>query len=68
MVLERELADYIHQNQNRFVEDVVRLASQPSVSARKEGIEECAELVKKVIEEVGGNARLITMDGVAPLV
>lgn len=68
MVLERKLADYIHQNQNRFVEDVVRLASQPSVSARNEGVEDCAELVKKMIEEVGGNARLILMDGVAPLV
>jgi acetylornithine deacetylase/succinyl-diaminopimelate desuccinylase-like protein len=68
MVLERKLADYIHQNQDRFVKDIVRLASLPSVSARNEGIEECAELVKKMIEEIGGNARLIRMDGVAPLV
>src|SRR5438309_22361 len=68
MTLDPKLKQYIHENQGRFVNDVIRLASQPSVSARREGIDECAELVKKMIQEIGGDSRLIRIDGAAPLV
>jgi hypothetical protein len=68
MVLEKKVGDYIHENQGRFVEDIVRLSSQPSVSARKEGIAECADIVKSMIEEIGGTARMLELPGAAPLV
>lgn len=68
MVHDPKVAGYIHDNQDRFVKDVVRLASQPSVSARKEGIKECAELVKSMVEEIGGKTRVLTIPGAAPLV
>ncbi|HYR05037.1 MAG TPA: M20/M25/M40 family metallo-hydrolase [Nitrososphaerales archaeon] len=68
MVLDNRVADYIHDNQSRFVKDIIRLASQPSVSARKEGIAECASIVKSMVEEVGGKARLLELPGAAPLV
>ncbi len=68
MVRDKAVADYIHQNQGRFVGEITRLASQPSVSARKEGIEECAEIVKSMIEEIGGKTRVLRIPGAAPLV
>ena len=68
MVHDKKVADYIHDNQDRFVKDIVRLAAQPSVSARKEGIAECAVIVKTMIEEIGGTARMLKLPGAAPLV
>jgi len=68
MVQDKKVADYIHQNQSRFVKDIIRLASQPSVSARKEGITECAAIVKSMVEEIGGTTRVLDMPGAAPLI
>jgi acetylornithine deacetylase/succinyl-diaminopimelate desuccinylase-like protein len=68
MVHDKKVGDYIHENQGSFVKDIIRLASQPSVSARKEGISECAGIVKSMIEEIGGTARLLELPGAAPLV
>jgi acetylornithine deacetylase/succinyl-diaminopimelate desuccinylase-like protein len=68
LTLDPAIRDYIHDNQDRFLKDIARLSSQPSVSATNEGVEECALLVKKMIEEIGGTTRLLRLDGVAPLV
>jgi len=68
MVRDKKVADYIHDNQGRFVKDIIRLASQPSVSARKEGITECAAIVKSMVEEIGGTTRLLELPGAAPVV
>jgi acetylornithine deacetylase/succinyl-diaminopimelate desuccinylase-like protein len=68
MVQDKKVSDYIHDNQGRFVEDIIRLSSQPSVSARKEGMDECAEIVKTMVEEIGATATMIKLPGVAPLV
>ncbi len=59
---------YVGDHLNDFAKDVIRLASQPSVSARKEGIEECAALVEKMLEETGANTRVLKVEGAAPLV
>ena len=67
MVHDEKVGDYIHENQGRFVKEIVRLASQPSVSARKEGISECAAIVKSMIEEIGGTTRVLELPGVAPM-
>ena len=37
--------EYVDVHADSFVEDLVRLVKQPSVSAKGEGIEECAILV-----------------------
>ncbi|MDA4118153.1 MAG: M20/M25/M40 family metallo-hydrolase [Thaumarchaeota archaeon] len=68
MVLDKRVSDYIHENQGSFVKDIVLLASQPSVSARKEGIEECADLVRLMVEEIGGNPKMVKLPGAAPIV
>jgi len=59
---------YVGEHVNDFAQDIIRLASQPSVSARKEGIEECASLVEEMLKETGATTRVLRIDGAAPLV
>jgi acetylornithine deacetylase/succinyl-diaminopimelate desuccinylase-like protein len=68
MVQDKRVSDYIHENQGSFVKDIIQLATHPSVSARKEGIEECADLVRLMVEEIGGNAKMLKLPGAAPIV
>src|SRR5215471_13825036 len=46
----------------------MKLVSQPSVSARKEGIEECATLVEDMLKGEGATTKVLRADGAAPLV
>ena len=55
-------------NLGRFADDVIRLTSQPSVSARKEGIEECSVIVERMLKEIGATTKVLRIEGVAPLV
>jgi acetylornithine deacetylase/succinyl-diaminopimelate desuccinylase-like protein len=59
---------YVSENLGDFVNDVIRLAMQPSVSARKEGIDECGSLVETMLKEIGATTRLLKIEGAAPLV
>ena len=59
---------YVSENLGGFAGDIVRLASQRSVSARNEGIEECAELVERMLRETGASTRTLRIEGAAPLV
>ena len=51
--------EYIDAHAESFVEDLVKLVRQPSVSAKGEGIEECATLVEKTLQEVGFSTKII---------
>ncbi|MDG6901295.1 MAG: M20/M25/M40 family metallo-hydrolase [Nitrososphaerota archaeon] len=66
--MEERFRKYVTENTPRFAKDVMRLVAQPSVSARKEGIEECASLVEKMLQEIGAKTRVLRMEGAAPLV
>ncbi len=68
MTLDAKLTEYIHANQSRFINDIIKLASQPSVSARKEGQVECSKIVKSMIEEIGGSTKVLELPGAPPLV
>jgi len=59
---------YVRDHLDEFARDVVRLATQPSVSARNEGIEECAALVERMLKETGATTRVLRVEGVAPLI
>ena len=37
---------YVDNNMDELISDLQKLIQQPSVSAKNEGIEECAKLVK----------------------
>lgn len=59
---------YVDENWREAVEELKTLCAQPSISARNEGLEECAELVKKFLEEVGVKVELLRVDNTPPLI
>lgn len=52
MSLEK-IYNYIDANSEKFIKDLVRLVKQPSVSAKNEGLKECAEIVAQMMKKVG---------------
>jgi acetylornithine deacetylase/succinyl-diaminopimelate desuccinylase-like protein len=64
----QKVLDYIDQNNQRFLSDLERLIRQPSVAAKNEGMRECAELVVKMMEEVGVRAELLKVPNAFPVV
>lgn len=60
---------YIDANFDGMIKDLQTLIRQPSVSAKKEGIEECAELVKGLLIKSGIKAEILRLGKkAAPLV
>jgi acetylornithine deacetylase/succinyl-diaminopimelate desuccinylase-like protein len=63
-----ELTDYIERHRDNAIQELIRFASQPSVSARGEGIEECAQLAKEMLERRSISARILKRENANPLV
>ena len=60
---------YIDSNMDGLISDLQTLIQQPSVSAKNEGIEECAILVKKMLKKSGIPSEILRLKkGVAPIV
>jgi len=59
---------YIDTHMSGLVSELQTLIQQPSVSAKNEGIEECAQLVKKTLEKSGIKSEILKLKNVAPLV
>jgi len=59
---------YVGDNLDSFAKDIMKLVAQPSVSARKEGIEECANLVEKMLKDTGATTKVLRVEGAAPLI
>ncbi|MEK0347964.1 MAG: M20/M25/M40 family metallo-hydrolase [Nitrosopumilus sp.] len=60
---------HIDSNINNLISDLQTLIRQPSVSAKNEGIEECAKLVKKLLKKSGLKPEILRLKkGVAPIV
>jgi len=59
---------YIDSHMPLLVSELQTLIQQPSVSAKNEGIEECAQLVKKILEKSGIKSEILRLKNVAPLV
>ena len=60
---------HVDSNMNNLISDLQTLIRQPSVSAKNEGIEECARLVKKMLNKSGIKSEILRLGkGVAPLV
>jgi acetylornithine deacetylase/succinyl-diaminopimelate desuccinylase-like protein len=54
---------------DNLISDLQTLIRQPSVSAKNEGIEDCAKLVKKILNKSGIHSEILRLKkGVAPLV
>lgn len=67
-MVDSKFAQYVKDNMGRFADEIIRLTAQPSVSARHEGIEECATMVEGMLSEIGAMTKVLRIDGAAPLV
>lgn len=59
---------YINAHKQEFLNDLIKLVKQPSVSARNEGIKECAELVEEMMKATGLWVLTLREEGSNPLV
>ena len=60
---------HIDTHMDDLVSDLQMLIRQPSVSAKNEGIEECAKLVQKLLKDSGVKSEILRLKkGVAPIV
>ena len=60
---------YVDSHMGALVSDLQTLIRQPSVSAKNEGIEECAKLVQKMLKKSGVKSEILRLKkGVAPIV
>jgi len=59
---------YIDGNAESFVDDLVRLVRQPSVSAKGEGIEACAALVEEMMQGIGISTKILRGERGYPVV
>lgn len=59
---------YVGDNLNDFARDIMNLVAQPSVSARKEGVEECGLMVEKMVRDTGASTRVLRVEGAPPLI
>lgn len=60
--------EYIDNHRDSAIQELIKFASQPSVSAKGEGIEECAQLAKAMLEKRGVSARILRRTNANPLV
>lgn len=61
-----QIDDYLHQHFNESIAELSSLVAQPSISAEKEGIEECARLLHEIFLKRGFNSELHDTTG-API-
>ena len=59
----KQIDDHIDQHVDEWLAELKALCAIPSVSARHEGIDECAELVKRLLEKRGFQAEVSPTDG-----
>jgi acetylornithine deacetylase/succinyl-diaminopimelate desuccinylase-like protein len=65
----KQILQYVDKNVDNMVYDLQMLIRQPSVSAKNQGIEECALLVSKMLKKAGIHSQILRLKkGVAPLV
>ena len=50
---ENQMDTFLQANLNGFIQETAELCAQPSVSAKKEGVRECADLVVRILERHG---------------
>ena len=57
--MDKALQRHIEKHLPEYIEDLKRLCRQPSVAAQNDGIQECAALVKGMLEDIGFEARVM---------
>src|SRR5574338_430024 len=64
----KKILAHVDRNMSSLISDLQTLIRQPSVSAKNEGIEQCARLVAKMIKKSGIKSEILRLKGVAPMV
>jgi len=64
----KQLFDFIDSREENAIEAIKTLVSQPSVAATGEGVRECANLVKEMLEQLGANPRVYDIGEGNPVV
>lgn len=60
---------HVDLHMDELISDLQSLIRQPSVSAKNEGIEECANIVQKILKKTGIKSEILRLKkGVAPIV
>ena len=59
---------YVDTHMGSLISELQTLIRQPSVSAKNEGIEECVQLVKKILEKSGIKTEILRLKNTAPIV
>jgi len=59
----QDIYAYIDQNRDRFLAELFLLLRQPSVSAQSQGVADCAELLKRQMDDIGIPARVLPTAG-----
>jgi acetylornithine deacetylase/succinyl-diaminopimelate desuccinylase-like protein len=59
---------YVDSNADRFIAQLQRLCSQPSVAAQKLGLQETAEMVLEMLQSIGADTHLIQVADAPPVV
>jgi len=68
-VTEMNSLQHVDSNMDSLITDLQTLIRQPSISAKNEGIEDCANLVQKILKKSGINAEILRLKkDVAPIV
>ncbi len=64
-----EVLGYVDNNMKGLISDLQSLIRQPSVSAKNEGLEECARLVSKIMKNSGIRSEILSLgNGIPPVV
>lgn len=63
MAIQSEIEQALERRQDEFLDTFYRLLRQPSISTQGVGVEECAQLVKEVLEEHDIAGRIMATDG-----
>nr|HMT21302.1 hypothetical protein [Promineifilum sp.] len=65
--LEARIDERIHETLDHWIDQLARLCAQPSISAQRLGIDECAELTATMLREQGYSAEILPTGG-SPIV
>lgn len=65
----KKILGWVDANIGDLVSDLQSLIQQPSISAKNEGIEDCAKLVTKILKQSGIKSQILRLKkGIAPVV
>lgn len=64
----QDVYEYIDDHRDEYLKEVQELCRQPSISAQNIGIQETAEYVKRMLEEIGAKAEIVPIAGGNPVV